>query len=259
MPTPSQRETVLTQIVTSVVIATSTGGGVVITPTQTVAHTGPNSANVNKSIPIIAGISGGSLLLIFALAWYLRRCEKMTPKQLEGNRMSSLAEETAGNATYDNMTSSALIASGDIVQREIVLDDKFTKEIQPEVQQTLYIQSMGEAAPTSNINLENHLQRVYGDYTTWTHEFVMEWARLKRVHPAVVEILKNYRINGALIATLDVNSLKEKCDVQDFRLRAKFLQAVEFLKDSSSQSASSGLNGEDSLPQYEGNGNNHAT
>ncbi|KAJ3329016.1 hypothetical protein HDU76_008823 [Blyttiomyces sp. JEL0837] len=84
---------------------------------------------------------------------------------------------------------------------------------------------------------------------------VMEWARLKRVDAAVVEVLKNYRIDGPLLSTLDIHSLKDKCDVQDFRVRAKFMQAVEFLKDSSRVIANSTnhVDGE-GLPQYEGAG-----
>ncbi|KAJ3300356.1 hypothetical protein HDU76_006094, partial [Blyttiomyces sp. JEL0837] len=63
-----------------------------------------------------------------------------------------------------------------------------------------------------------------------------------------------YRIDGPLLATLDVHSLKEKCDVQDFRLRAKFMQAVEFLKDSSqviANSIAAADTGAEGLPQYE--------
>ncbi|KAJ3327297.1 hypothetical protein HDU76_012043 [Blyttiomyces sp. JEL0837] len=103
------------------------------------------------------------------------------------------------------------------------------------------------------------MQRVYGSYKFWTHEYVMEWARLKRLDSGVVEILRNYRIDGPLLATLDVHSLKDKCHVQDFRLRAKFMQAVEFLKDSSQLIANTtGITDADNevLPQYEGGSDN---
>ncbi|KAJ3264788.1 hypothetical protein HDU76_012132, partial [Blyttiomyces sp. JEL0837] len=143
-----------------------------------------------------------------------------------------------------------------VPQQSQTTDDKFTQEIEPSMQRFIYWDIISEGAPTSNINLENHLQRVYGRYSSWTHELVMEWSRLKRLDQAVIEILRNYRIDGPLLATLDVHSLKEKCDVQDFRLRAKFMQAVEFLKDSnqvitsSTTMAVSDGDGED-LPQYE--------
>ncbi|KAJ3284978.1 hypothetical protein HDU76_008202, partial [Blyttiomyces sp. JEL0837] len=38
---------------------------------------------------------------------------------------------------------------------------------------------------------------------------------------------------GSLLSTLTIHSLKDKFDIQDFRLRAKVIQAIEFLKDSS--------------------------
>ncbi|KAJ3323637.1 hypothetical protein HDU76_013599 [Blyttiomyces sp. JEL0837] len=125
------------------------------------------------------------------------------------------------------------------------VDQKFASEIEPSMQRFIYSEIINEGAPTSNINLENHLQRVHGSYTLWTHEFVIEWARLKRVDSAVVGILKT---------TLDVHSLKEKCNVQDFRLRAKFMQAVEYLKDSHRlimNSTTIAATDGDGLPQYE--------
>ncbi|KAJ3304622.1 hypothetical protein HDU76_005148, partial [Blyttiomyces sp. JEL0837] len=98
--------------------------------------------------------------------------------------------------------------------QEKLQGDLSVEELQPDIQRELYLQTVREAAPTSNINLENHLQRLYGLYTTWSHEFVMDWANVKRLDPAVVKIFR------------------EKFDIQDFRLRAKVIQAVEFLKDS---------------------------
>ncbi|KAJ3310710.1 hypothetical protein HDU76_003305 [Blyttiomyces sp. JEL0837] len=82
----------------------------------------------------------------------------------------------------------------------------------------------------------------------------MRLANLKKLDPAVVEIMRNYQIDGPLLSTLNVHSLKEKCDVQEFRLRAKFIQAVEFLKDSHQVITNSGtiaVSQADSLPQYE--------
>ncbi|KAJ3289595.1 hypothetical protein HDU76_007513 [Blyttiomyces sp. JEL0837] len=137
---------------------------------------------------------------------------------------------------------------------------RFTSyEIQPGLQPSRYEQTLRETAPTSNTNLETYMQRVYGIYDTWSHEYVMEWARLKRLDPAVVEIMKNYHIDGPLLSTLDVHSLKEKCGVDDFRLRAKFIQSVEFLKDSSQSLRNQSTGNEDgdgdNLPQYEGSAN----
>ncbi|KAJ3329034.1 hypothetical protein HDU76_008780 [Blyttiomyces sp. JEL0837] len=104
---------------------------------------------------------------------------------------------------------------------EKIQGDLSAIELHPEIQRSLYTQSVQEAAPTSNTNLENHLQRVYGVYATWSHEVVMEWARLKKLDEAVVKIFRDYHIDGPLLATLTVHWLKEKCDVQDFRLRAQ--------------------------------------
>ncbi|KAJ3290863.1 hypothetical protein HDU76_007349 [Blyttiomyces sp. JEL0837] len=132
-------------------------------------------------------------------------------------------------------------------------------ELRPEVQQMLYSQSVREAAPTSNTDLENHLQRTQGLYDTWSHELVMQWARLKRLDAAVVKIFRDYHIDGPSLSTLTIHSLKDKFDVQDFRLRAKVIQAIEFLKDSSR--AIYERHGDDdddmmfdnSLPEYQAN------
>ncbi|KAJ3309513.1 hypothetical protein HDU76_003585 [Blyttiomyces sp. JEL0837] len=166
------------------------------------------------------------------------------------------------NTNADVNTSSPtskLAALQNNVQRQPETSDaKFTVEIEPSMQRFIYSDIIREGAPTSNINLENYLQRLHGSYSSWTHEFVMEWARLKGLDAAVVEILRNYRIDGPLLARLDVHSLKEKCDVQDFRLRAKFMQAVEFLKDRSQVIAnSSGITDNEVLPQYEGGADNN--
>ncbi|KAJ3327830.1 hypothetical protein HDU76_011036 [Blyttiomyces sp. JEL0837] len=122
-----------------------------------------------------------------------------------------------------------------------------TYDFQRNLQPSRYEQTLRETAPTSNTNLEIQLQRVYGIYNTWSHEQVMEWW-IEETGSC------NYHIDGPLLATLDVHSLKEKCGDEDFRLRAKFIQAVEFLKDSSQSlrnvSAGNDVN-DDSLPQYE--------
>ncbi|KAJ3331624.1 hypothetical protein HDU76_002682 [Blyttiomyces sp. JEL0837] len=109
--------------------------------------------------------------------------------------------------------------------------------------------------PEPRSSFENHL-RLHGSYDLWTNELVMERARLKRLDSAVVEILRNYRIDGPLLATLDDHWLKEKCNVPDSSLRAQFMQEVEFLKDSHQFIANSNANG-GSLPQYEGTAENH--
>ncbi|KAJ3285349.1 hypothetical protein HDU76_008151 [Blyttiomyces sp. JEL0837] len=139
-------------------------------------------------------------------------------------------------------------------QQSQAVDEKFYQEIDPNLQSSLYSAIVSESAPTSNINLENHLQRLYGSYTLWTYEFVMEWARLKKLD-SEEWVIFHYRIDGQLLSTLDVHSLKDKCDVQDFRLRAKFMQAVEFLKDSHrvvANSAAIANSTEESLPEYAG-------
>ncbi|KAJ3299212.1 hypothetical protein HDU76_006379, partial [Blyttiomyces sp. JEL0837] len=172
---------------------------------------------------------------------------------------------TSGSATVTReaklSTKGSTTVIGNSQSQAQGLDEKFSQEIEPRMQRFIVSEIVRENAPTSNINLENHLQRLYGTYGSWTHELVMEWARRKRVDPAVVEILRSYRIDGPLLATLDIHSLKEKCDVQDFRLRAKFIQAVEFLKDSSQVIANSTVINDtdgEGLPQCEGNGDVNA-
>ncbi|KAJ3286660.1 hypothetical protein HDU76_007952 [Blyttiomyces sp. JEL0837] len=123
----------------------------------------------------------------------------------------------------------------------------------PSIQPSRYEMAVREVAPASNTDLEIHLQRSYGLFNSWSHALVMEWARLKELDPAIVEIMRNYNIDGPLLATLDVHSLKEKCNVQEFRLRAKFIQAVEFLKDSRNVlSTSMNNDATGMLPRYEG-------
>ncbi|KAJ3331488.1 hypothetical protein HDU76_003045 [Blyttiomyces sp. JEL0837] len=168
------------------------------------------------------------------------------------------AKHASSNIAANTSTVSAIAAmhhkpNSNVAPLDTV-DEKFTQEIEPSMQRFIHREIISEAAPTSNINLENHLHRLYGTFSTWNHELVMEWARLKRLEPAVIEILRNYQMDGQLLATMDIHSLKDKCDVQDFRLRAKFMQGVEFLKDSSQLIANStaidNVDG-DSLPQYE--------
>ncbi|KAJ3298896.1 hypothetical protein HDU76_006419 [Blyttiomyces sp. JEL0837] len=127
-----------------------------------------------------------------------------------------------------------------------------TRIAHPSLQLSRYEQAVREVAPTSNTDLEIHLQRSYGLFHTWNHSLVMEWARLKDLDPAIVDIMKDFHIDGALLATLDVHSLKEKCHVQEFRLRAKFIQAVEFLKDSrNTLSTFMDNDASGSLPRYQ--------
>ncbi|KAJ3320240.1 hypothetical protein HDU76_000351 [Blyttiomyces sp. JEL0837] len=117
-----------------------------------------------------------------------------------------------------------------------------------------------EVAPTSNTDLEIHLQRSYGLFHTWNHALVMKWARLKELDPTIVDIMKDYHIDGSLLATLDVHSLKEKCNVQEFRIRAKFIQAVEVLKDSRNVLSTSMNNDATGLlPRYEGRDDENET
>ncbi|KAJ3294916.1 hypothetical protein HDU76_006907 [Blyttiomyces sp. JEL0837] len=182
--------------------------------------------------------------------------------RLEANSSSNVQQNPSRSSNTPSMPTNSKKSSLNTYHEQLHQphEDSFEKlnqEIEPGRQRILYAEIVRESAPTSNINLENHLQRLYGKYDTWSHEFVMEWANLKRLDPGVVEILKNYLIDGPLLSTLDVHSLKEKCDVQDSRLRAKFMQAVEFLKESSQFIANSINNMAnldivgDSLPQYE--------
>ncbi|KAJ3293236.1 hypothetical protein HDU76_007073, partial [Blyttiomyces sp. JEL0837] len=282
-------------------------------PTSTNLPTANYQTSSNSKVIAAVTVSSiGSLLIIFALAWYIRRRENRKVNELVGDK-----EATSGNENEIRVESDTSLpvvlssASPDVgleaeasatvqwltelhptIQQSLMakhsdsatninaevdsssptsknidttlhrnlppqsqsVDEKFTQEIEPSMQRFIHSEIISEGAPTSNINLENHLQRVYGSYRLWTNEFVMEWARLKRLDSAVVEILRNYRIDGPLLATLDVHSLKEKCDVQDFRLRAKFMQAVEFLKDSHqviNNSATVSVSQGEGLPQYE--------
>ncbi|KAJ3311461.1 hypothetical protein HDU76_003127 [Blyttiomyces sp. JEL0837] len=109
------------------------------------------------------------------------------------------------------------------------------------------------------IELEIHLQRTYGLYTTWSHHLVLDWARVKKVDKVIFNILRDYYVDGELLSTLDVHSLKSKLNIQDFRIRAKFIQCVEFLKDShnvlvaAGGPSQQGQDGDDTyLPEYSG-------
>ncbi|KAJ3320239.1 hypothetical protein HDU76_000350 [Blyttiomyces sp. JEL0837] len=135
-----------------------------------------------------------------------------------------------------------------------------TRMAHPSPQLSRYEQTVREVAPTSNTDLEIHLQRSYGLFHTWNHALVMEWARLKELDPIIVNIMKDYHIDGSLVASLDVHSLKEKCNVQEFRIRAKFIQAAEFLKDSRNVLSTSMSNDAISmLPRYEGRDDENET
>ncbi|KAJ3316284.1 hypothetical protein HDU76_001915 [Blyttiomyces sp. JEL0837] len=147
--------------------------------------------------------------------------------------------KSSTNSNSTDTSSTPTPPQPDIYSNLIVSHDKSqgvngisTLELQPAVQRSLYLQSVTEAAPTSNINLENLLHRRFGVFSTWSHEIVMIWATRKMLDSAVVKILQDYHIDGQLLSTLTVHSLKEKCNIEDFRLRAKVIQAVEFLKDS---------------------------
>ncbi|KAJ3282285.1 hypothetical protein HDU76_008736, partial [Blyttiomyces sp. JEL0837] len=232
-----------------------------------------SSSTPKNLIPIVAAISSASVLVIFGFALYLGRRERKLKKTGESigtasvdqypsehdNNFSRESETTQPHyrpattiidPTISELTPPWLPELDISTQRRLF--ENLAQELHPSVQRSLYEENVRVTAPTNNIVLESHLQRRYGMYSTWEHAMVMEWARLKRLGGVV-----DYQVDGALLSTLNIHSLKEKGNVEDFRLREKFMQALEFLKDSCSQLGNGGANvgssgnDEDALPEYE--------
>ncbi|KAJ3310655.1 hypothetical protein HDU76_003320 [Blyttiomyces sp. JEL0837] len=220
--------------------------GQMLTPTPiSPDHKARNNPNASEAVAVTVWLRDLDLDVV--------RSRYQNQAGLE-NDLDSFENGLHGDESPVTPVHQAVILRREVFGEELGRNAQTTYEVQRNLQASRHEESLRDTAPTSNTNLEVQLQRVYGIYNTWGHEHVMEWAGLKRLDPAVVEIFKSYHIDGPLLATLDVHSLKEKCGVEDFRLRAKFIQAVEFLKDSSqslrNRSTGDDVDG-DSLPQYE--------
>ncbi|KAJ3280797.1 hypothetical protein HDU76_009078, partial [Blyttiomyces sp. JEL0837] len=87
--------------------------------------------------------------------------------------------------------------------------------------------------PVNVIALEQEFQRSYGSFMGWSHQLVMEWARLRNFESVVIGFFTNYQIDGPTIDMLTMTTLQTKYEISDFRVRAKIMQAVQFLRHSS--------------------------
>ncbi|KAJ3334331.1 hypothetical protein HDU76_000024 [Blyttiomyces sp. JEL0837] len=98
------------------------------------------------------------------------------------------------------------------------------------------------------IALEVGLQRTYGVYTGWSHNLVMEWASRRNFTAAVIQVFEALNLDGSMINELSTTSLHQVYNIADFYLRAKVLQAIEYLKHASMM-ISAGSNRSE-LPAY---------
>ncbi|KAJ3275979.1 hypothetical protein HDU76_010572 [Blyttiomyces sp. JEL0837] len=87
------------------------------------------------------------------------------------------------------------------------------------------------------LQLEINLQQHYGPYYEWTQPQVLEWAYARIVDADVMGVLADPAMNGYMLQHLDTNILKTKFMVDDFPLRARVLQALEYLRQSSKRIA----------------------
>ncbi|KAJ3330609.1 hypothetical protein HDU76_005264 [Blyttiomyces sp. JEL0837] len=124
-------------------------------------------------------------------------------------------------------------------------------EVDPAI--VAHFQRLAEEQPINTIELEQGLQRTYGVFSSWSHELVKEWVRLRNFDAVVVQFITGYYVDGSMLNNLSMSVLQEKYKVQEFRHRAMIMQAVEFLRHSSIAPGvdSDVLNTDMPLPLYE--------
>ncbi|KAJ3309725.1 hypothetical protein HDU76_003539 [Blyttiomyces sp. JEL0837] len=136
-------------------------------------------------------------------------------------------------------------------QPEVLTETQHHGQVDPD--NLARYQLLAELQPVNVIELEQQFQRLYGPFTGWSHQLVMEWVRLRSFDSVVVEFFKNNQIDGSTMEMLSMTTLQSKFNVQDFRERARIIQALEFLRHSVKAPGNSTVNDSDSslLPVYE--------
>ncbi|KAJ3315746.1 hypothetical protein HDU76_002125 [Blyttiomyces sp. JEL0837] len=267
MFTEQQQQPVSTiiQIVTSSVTGTDGNGNPYPTPTSTRQQTeiGGNSFGGYATIVTVAAASGGFVLVVFVVAWLIRRRESVKKNDvvlemgsnIHNDQSSAIPPAATPDLESLEEGETAVPMLGDVdldTQRYLIGKHSSTADTKDvsiitshsENAANLTATMMGirrlrkldveklssntqlarETAPTSNLNLERHLQRCHGTYHTWSHELVLEWARLKRLDPAIFKLTDLFKQRWMYI-----HSKKNAV----FKIFGEFIQAVEFLNDSS--------------------------
>ncbi|KAJ3328908.1 hypothetical protein HDU76_009047, partial [Blyttiomyces sp. JEL0837] len=80
-------------------------------------------------------------------------------------------------------------------------------------------------------DVEGMLQIHMGAYIKWTAEQVILWAKEKKFDESFVQALKDNQVDGAMLNSLDRESLKSDLGVADFKTRAAILKSLEALRD----------------------------
>ncbi|KAJ3279318.1 hypothetical protein HDU76_009548 [Blyttiomyces sp. JEL0837] len=113
-------------------------------------------------------------------------------------------------------------------------------------------------------NGEMEALRMRGTYLLWGHRDVMVWARSRALGADVLDVFDRFKVDGSILHALaiDPSILKQDFGVEDFRVRARIVQAVELLKTAQGVMvnanggyfADSGADGRDVVPPpaYEG-------
>ncbi|KAJ3283142.1 hypothetical protein HDU76_008524 [Blyttiomyces sp. JEL0837] len=98
------------------------------------------------------------------------------------------------------------------------------------ISNTLTTMSNSNTGDQMTFALEIEMQRIFGQFDEWGHDIVMEWAGRRNLEKDVVDLLQELTIDGPKISSITASSLKETYGIQDFRVRAKLVQALEYLK-----------------------------
>ncbi|KAJ3330310.1 hypothetical protein HDU76_005987 [Blyttiomyces sp. JEL0837] len=83
---------------------------------------------------------------------------------------------------------------------------------------------------SSTVELEINLLKLHGRFQTWSHTLIMEWSRIRNLDAGVIEIFERLEVDGIKLDLLNVSLLKDEYGILDFRLRAKVVQGVEYLR-----------------------------
>ncbi|KAJ3328909.1 hypothetical protein HDU76_009048 [Blyttiomyces sp. JEL0837] len=87
------------------------------------------------------------------------------------------------------------------------------------------------ASPIDNYDIEAALQNHMGPYYKWTGEQVIAWAREKKFDQAFINALQENQVDGAILHSIDRETLKSDLGVSDFRTRAKVFKSIEVLRE----------------------------
>ncbi|KAJ3328561.1 hypothetical protein HDU76_009736 [Blyttiomyces sp. JEL0837] len=125
--------------------------------------------------------------------------------------------------------------------RRFQVDEKQSYGVREKIIGLQGLATMDELNGNGN-HIESILQSQWGPYFKWNCEQVAMWAKEKMLDEKFLVMLKENEVDGAVLHSIDRETLKSDLEITDLKTRAKVLKAIELLRESLPKVSSSAAN-----------------